>query len=223
MAYYARGLRRASSVILSSRPNCPHFWLRQSWECPCVPVQPRHGGGDAGEGVGSCAIVQGPVSPLFPGGLLVLPVAHHPCQQKDRLTHSFCVKRSNLRTEKPPAVIKCVSYHQHGTLCSTSSSMAEVSAQTRLWSRDHLLPRASSHYQPARGLWEAEENRGGYLGIQRRGCAPGECKPLLTTAPFSRPGERQLCFLPSGLLPHGAPSHHFGGEGRLKGKKKEKR
>lgn len=140
----------------------------------------------------------------------MLPAAHHTCQQKDRLTHSFCVKQCTLRAEKTPAVIKCISYH-HGMLCSTSPPMAKVSAQTLLWSCDYLLPRASSPYQPARGPWEAKQNQGDYLEIQRHGCAPGECKPLLTTASFNRPGERDdLPSFPMGSCPHGATSHLFG-------------
>lgn len=40
------------------------------------------------------------------------------CQQKDRLTRSLCVKQGHSGTEKPPAVMNCISY-QHGMLCST--------------------------------------------------------------------------------------------------------
>lgn len=98
------------------------------------------------------------------------------CQQKDRLTRSLCVKQGHSGTEKPPAVTNCISY-QHGMLCSTPPPTAEASAQTLCWSCDHLLPAAPSQ---ARGLWDAEENRGG--GVIRQS-PPSHSFPR-------RPGER---------------------------------
>lgn len=131
----------------------------------------------------------------------MLPAAHHPCQQQDGLTLSFCVRQCNLRGDNPPAVIKCISLSAwHALLHLPIDGWGFCS--TLLWSRDHSLPRASGPYQPARETWEAGQN--GVWGGLPRDRVAWLCPRGVQTPPnhgsLQQP-RREVTFLPSRWAP----------------------
>lgn len=156
------------------------------------------------------------VPPVFRGA--ACPPCSPPSLQ-DGLTHSLCVKQCNLRAEKPPAFIKCISY-QHGMLCSTSPSMLRFLLRPSFGVVATCCPEHQVTTSQQEGKGRHSKTGGVNVGIRLHGCAPGECKPLQCTAPFGRPGERIFPSFPMGFYPHGAASHLFGAEGRPEKNKK---